>query len=875
MFWIIFLILIIISIVIISKSISLNKGIANTQDKINSFFDELEELKKDYIPYSKYMNIKNKYKKLYLYTINNSYFIEFNEFYKNLKKNIDDLNKEYINNELINQKEYFDNLFEYKIDNDQRKAILTDDDNNLIVAGAGSGKTTTIIGKVKYLLDKKNINPEEIITISFTNNAVKNFEKKLNNDDVLCTTFHKLGLNILSDNGKKRDNNKISLQKIILEYLKNDIYNNPEKLKYFITFCALYMHIPTDYENKNLGEIFEFENGYDLRTIKSKYINYNLLKKKESLSTLNNEVVRSYEELVIANYLFINGISYEYETSYKYDTSNEKYRQYHPDFYLMDYDIYLEHFGINKQGRAPQYDINEEKRYLDQIIEKRKIHQKYNTKLIETYSYNFKDHSIFNRIDEQLKKHGIKYKPLKDIELANVILYTQNEELNSFCALIKKFIRQFKGNNFKENKFDEFIEDAKKTNNNRNFLLLNLIKDIYIKYQNKLKIKNIIDFDDMINLAAEKVKNGLYNKKISYIIIDEFQDISYSRFSLIKALKEVNDLKIVAVGDDWQSIFRFSGCDLDLFVNFQKYFENPKILNINTTYRNSQQLIDLSSKFILKNKNNQLTKKITSHISLEKPVEFYYYDKDILKATQEAVKQLIKIGCKKIAILGRNTSDLKKYINIKVDEIKKEYDLSDIFNFNVLFTTIHKSKGLEYDGVIICNMLNFVAGFPNKMTDDPILNYVTLSKEDFLYAEERRLFYVALTRTKSKCILLVPVTKPSCFVDELHSIENKYITKKVIEDSEQLHNPNCPICQNGVLLSRLNSKDNSTFVSCSNYPKCKFKYKSTEIIKKPIKCPECNGYLVKRKGIYGEFYGCVNYPYCNQTLEIYDIEKDN
>ena len=374
-------------VLIILAIIPTYKYYYNLKNEINFFYQDLGELKKDYIPYSKIQYLKNNYQNLYNITNNIPFlFQRFNEYYKNLETNINRLNKEYINKELVNQKDYFEGLFEYSIDINQREAIITNDDNNLIVAGAGSGKTTTIIGKIKYLIDKKNINPNEIIAISFTKATVENFKRKLNNDLVQCTTFHKLGLDIINQNTTKKDIAKDELlTDIIHKYLKEDIYESPEKIKCFINFCALYMHMPTDTSNKNLGEIYEIESGYDLETIKSKYTNYQTLKNNHNLNTLKNEKVKSYEELVIANYLFINGINYEYETSYKYDTSTSKYRQYHPDFYLVDYDIYLEHFGINEQGRAPQYSKIEEQKYLEGIKAKRIIHKKYKTTLIETY----------------------------------------------------------------------------------------------------------------------------------------------------------------------------------------------------------------------------------------------------------------------------------------------------------------------------------------------------------------------------------------------------------------------------------------------------------------------------------------------------------
>lgn len=187
-------------------------------------------------------------------------------------------------------------------------------------------------------------------------------------------------------------------------------------------------------------------------------------------------------------------------------------------------------------------------------------------------------------------------------------------------------------------------------------------------------------------------------------------------------------------------------------------------------------------------------------------------------------------------------------------------------------TSVHKSKGLEYDGVIIANMNNFIAGFPNKMSDDPVLDYVTLSKDNYLFEEERRLFYVALTRTKSKCIVLIPILNPSIFIDELYGIGKEKINKVIVEDDERLHNPNCPICQTGILVVKNNQKNNSVFAACSNYPKCRFTYNSLDVINNPIKCPRCGSYLVKKVSKYGYFYGCINYPQCTQTA---NVEKIN
>ena len=860
-----FSILIIISIIEIAYShYKKRKEINSLEEKIREFYKELGLLSQNYIAYSEYKYLKEKYQILYkdCFLYNTEIVKTFKTYFHNIKDNIDILNEAFIERELINNKEYFDTMFNYKLDEEQRRAIITDDNSNLIIAGAGSGKTSTMIGKIKYLIEKKNVNPSEIISISFTNNAVDNFKNKLNDTRVECTTFHKLGCNIINNNSIKMDINTTLLKNTINEYLKNNIFKNESNLRNFIELYALYLHVPFTEEEK-LGETIEKEKGFDLETLKSKY------NKQKNLITLKSEEVKSYEELVIANYLFINGIEYEYEKSYEYNTADENYRQYHPDFYLKESKIYLEHFGIDKNGRTPQYNKVEERKYLDSINFKRQLHQKYNTKMIETYSYYFKNGTIIDELKKILEQNNIKQNTIDYKELYKAII-NQNisVELESFKELISKFIHIYKGNNYPEEYFNFFIEDAKKKKNKRNILLLEIIKDIYLEYQTTLSKKKQIDFDDMINLAIEKVRKGEYNKKISYIIIDEFQDVSYSRYTLIKELQAKTNAKIIAVGDDWQSIFRFSGCDLSIFVDFDKHFEAPKILKINSTHRNSQELIDIAGKFIMANKKGQIMKNLKSDLNIEKPINIYYYTTDIMNASKEAINQLIKEGCKKIAILGRNNSDLKYFIKNYHPNIKIPYDLSSVFNADVEYLTIHKSKGLEYDGIIIANMINAVAGFPNKMSDDPVLAYVTNTKDDFLYEEERRLFYVALTRTKTKCALLVPTIKMSTFVKEIKENNENKINTYITETDQTLFNPYCPKCQTGKLIIRVNKTNNNQFVSCTNYPQCNYSSGYTDIINKTIKCPTCEGFLVERSGRFGKFYGCTNYPYCKQTAQI-------
>ena len=346
-------------------------------------------------------------------------------------------------------------------------------------------------------------------------------------------------------------------------------------------------------------------------------------------------------------------------------------------------------------------------------------------------------------------------------------LEKNNKNVYTLEKLILSFIHLLKCNGHNLYSFNNFLKRIKKSiityRHNKIFLII--VLNIYLEYENYLKENNEIDFDDMIIKATETVKDKGINKKYKYIIIDEYQDSSYIRFSLIKEIINYTDSSLMVVGDDFQSIYRFSGCDLNLFLNFNKFFDNAKIMKIQNTYRNSQELIKIAGNFVMKNKK-QIRKKLKSSKHINKPIKIIYY-KDIKKEFLKLVLKIHKETTKTILVLGRNNKDV--YMILDDKEFKLEADrlvyLKDK-SIRIRYLTVHKSKGLEEENVIIINLENKILGFPNKIKDEKILNLVS-SKEKYLYAEERRLFYVALTRTKNYVYLLVPKTNQSIFVKEL------------------------------------------------------------------------------------------------------------
>ena len=307
--------------------------------------------------------------------------------------------------------------------------------------------------------------------------------------------------------------------------------------------------------------------------------------------------------------------------------------------------------------------------------------------------------------------------------ISNKDLLYFNNEITNFINLYKSY--------YNDSKYLDKI--SKKTSNK----LLKLINKIYYIYEEELYSQGLIDFNDMINLSIKLIKEKGLKRYYKYIIIDEFQDISKSRVDLIKVIKESCSSKIFAVGDDYQSIYRFSGSNINMILNFKKYFGYTKIIKLNQTFRNSYELIKVSTKFINKNRY-QIRKNIKSDKHIDKPIKIVYYLKNM------------DIKLEKILDQNMNFTILSRYNND--------------------YMTIHKSKGLEFDNVIIIKLDNT---FPNKRKNN--LNELLLPKDKYLYEEERRLFYVALTRTKNYVYLLVDKERPSIFVKELLRYGKKYI----------------------------------------------------------------------------------------------------
>ena len=879
----------------------------NFQKKFASFL-----ARNEYIAKSMYQGVLNEYQEVFAFfkALENSNLLEnyiiknhlnrnefLNKIYiiNNVEQIVKNHNNQYISLKLKQEKDYLDTILSQidshiLLDEEQRKVILNDEDYCLVIAGAGAGKTTTLAAKVKYLVERKHISPSDILVVSFTNKAVNELKEKIQkqlNIPATITTFHAIGYSIIKKEQEiKNIFNSENLYFIINDYFKKEILQDDEMMKKLLLFFE---------------EYFQIEKNHEFETLKSdpKFIEEQIHEKSKRKITVNEEKVRSFEEAQIANFLYRNGIRYIYEPEYPYCLPKSN-KIYTPDFLLIQGNkkIYLEHFGIHENGTSNRFTSQELAKYQKSIRDKIILHKQHQTKMIYTFSKYKDGKSLLSHLKNILFQTGFKFYPISNIELLRKLTNNENNSyIRRMVYLLTDFLRNFKVNGYS---YSDFEKMSNGTENVRTKLFLEIARQCYVYYENFLQRNQMVDFESMINTSysiLKKMENEGKKLSFKYIIVDEYQDISRQRFDLTKALVDVSNAKIMAVGDDWQTIYSFSGSDITLFTQFLSIMGYGDELLISNTYRNSQELIDIAGNFIQKNQT-QIHKKLISSKHIKNPIIILPYDNTwknynnkqingalfefskILLKTIELIERLNKREGKQdldILLLGRFNFDSKRIINNEYfyfDSKTGKVICKRYPKYKITFMTAHSSKGLGYSNVIVLNGKNEIYGFPAKIEDDPVMNLVTKRDKSYEYAEERRLFYVALTRAKNRVFLICPNTNPSEFLLEIKRDYKNVITFGKI--NEKVLTPNkmlCPICGYPLYYSKKKNFNKKMYICTNDEEVCGFITNNLKGGKMSIeKCDKClTGYMLvkenKKDGIV--FLGCSNFKKndgCNNTI---------
>lgn len=718
-------------------------------------------------------------------------------------------NAAFVRKELLTHIDFFDSVESRPLTDEQRKAAVVMEDRNLLIAAAGSGKSSTVVAKIGYAIRTQLCQPGEILAVMFNRNAREELEVRLarrlpgQGEQVACRTFHKLGKDIIAEvEGKQptpapwEDSPQTSAN--FIEGLIEELSHDPGFLADWVLFRTVCFR-----PNRELAQ-FKDQRDYDryLREVGEEREGH------PGILTLNGELVRSMEELAIANWLFLNGVAYEYERAYEYETADREHRQYFPDFYYPDIGLYHEHFALDDDGKAPPLFKGD---YEQGVLWKRSLHADKGTVLFETTSAMYRRGELFDVLKAELEQRGVVFRPRP----AEEILARLNQKQTRYAPILRTFITHLKANGGTEAQLT--ARAAEQRDRWRATAFLRVFTAVLRRYQDKLAAQGFIDYEDMVRRAAEYAASGRYRHPYQLILVDEFQDISRAGCALIQAMLAQNPAcKLFAVGDDWQSINRFAGADIDIMAKFDANFGVTATSYLTRTFRSNQGISDVAAGFVQANPLQYRKEVRASDKNAEDVVRIIEYarDEDVEALLAEQLDGLASLAAEREKTLA--VFILARYNHLKpanLQALARRYASS----LSIEFRSVHRSKGLEADYVIVLGMNGGSLSFPSQIEDDPLLDMVMPARESYPYAEERRLFYVALTRARHAVILFTRSSQVSRFIPEL--LAPVYRGKVRYGQAQHGVAKACPACGIGIL--REKHGPYGWFMGCSAFPACR------------------------------------------------------
>lgn len=714
-------------------------------------------------------------------------------------------NAEIMEAELRDRRDFFGKIEKRPLTDEQARAVVTYDNRVQVIAAAGSGKTSIMIARAAYAIDRGFTTPDRILLLAFNKAAAtelqQRIEKRLaaagiNATGVTASTFHAYGMKLIGDATNAKPNvapwvengqEAQMIQRIVGELRESSTAFRKDWDMYRLLFASA----PTTPDGGDAD-------GYD----RSSGTN--------GFWTMRGELVKSGGERIIADWLYLNGIEYEYERPYSVNTADASHSQYRPDFYYPDIDVWHEHWALDRFGKVP---ATFRPGYHDSMKWKRDLHSAHETKLIETSFGDIISGAGFAGLERQLTEHGLTchWDPERAIA-------TDARPLgdNDVARLVRTFMTHVKSNALNLDDLTErLVEERRNLAGYRTQLFLALYWPIHNEWDRRLRQGNYVDFEDMLLRAADHLESGTVETTYELVLVDEFQDSSQARARLVQGLVQRPGRYLLAVGDDWQSVNRFAGSDISVMTDFESWFGVGPTLQLTTTFRCPQSICDVATSFISKNPS-QLSKVVTSAQSEHGPPVQLILADDPAKALERFFSDLSDDVASGTVVPGRTGQ-------ITVDVLGRYRFDSELMpselpsNLDITFRTAHGSKGLEADYIVMPRVSAGRYGFPSGITDDPVLNLAMAAPDEYAHAEDRRLFYVALTRAIRQVTLISPRDKPSPFVTEL--LRDNLVA---VTDQDGVAKTNilvCPRCSQGTMVHRTGRY--GPFLGCSRFPSCK------------------------------------------------------
>ncbi len=735
--------------------------------------------------------------------------------------------------------------------NEQAEAVATDEDATLVLAGAGTGKTSVIVGKVAHLVRNQDVSPDEVLVLAFNRKAADEIRGRLNGDlsAAHVHTFHSFGRRVIAESESAPTISKLAEDGLALrravDAIIGELLNDPEQSKAVVDFI-IYHHAP-------YKSAFDFDTLYE----------YEEYVRDIELRTLSGVLVKSFEELEIANYLTEHGVEFRYEDPYETATATQRHRRYQPDFFLPGHDIYIEHFALDRNGHPP----TGWRGYAEGVEWKRTVHRQRGSTLVETHSWQHRQGVLLETLRRRLEEAGVRFERIPRQELVRQLA---REQTSWLAGLLATFLNHVKSIRLSS---DELGARARQTGDRRrNESFLDVFEQVRARYQKLLTDQEALDFHDLINLAAEHIREGRWKPQYRYVLVDEFQDISAGRMALLQALQGP-DVAYFLVGDDWQSIYRFAGSDVGLLRDCGDLLGHVEERTLSRTFRFADGILGPSTAFVKRNPEQTQRPLLPASEAADEGIAVVTDSSPaggMVRALQD-IEARAQGQQRTVLTLGRYRQ--------RRGELPTPPRTGPL---RVEFSTVHGAKGREADYVIVLNLNDGRWGFPSKVEDDPLLELVLppVSGRAFPFAEERRLFYVAMTRARNGAYLVTDPVQPSTFVTEL------------LRESDGLRRigelaPECPRCRRG----RLRRSQSPIYLICSGSscdhraprcPNCDSGYAlvgervasctNQACRRTPAVCPRCGlGVLRMIEGRFGPFWGCTEYrakPSCRYKKNI-------
>ena len=695
----------------------------------------------------------------------------------------------YVDSEVKRRKSFFDRA---GLDEDQKAAVVKDDAHNLVVAAAGSGKTRALTARIALLIER-GVPPERILALAYTRTAADEMEARLASqygiDDVGVMTLHSFCREVAKRSPDFKSG--VATQREQSQFIRLAAEKLASEDRAFAVKLLGFAVELNEAEEKQRQEFPSAREYYD-------YL------RQQEYETLTLQRVKSRAECEIGNFLFLHGVKFKYEAQAVWADRSLAFRDYQPDFFLPDYNVWIEHWAVDRNGEVPDWfssggAVSPSKRYRDGMEWKRGQFKKRDQKLIETFHYQWAEGSLIAELRRQLELNGV---PLSEVTMGEILRRIDEAiRRDPLYELMFSFVSKAKTNGLGIADVESRLADGNGKWSKKQRRFASLMLPIWREYEAQLKDNNMLDFNDMMNIAvgvARKEGREL-SKRYSHVLIDEFQDITDPQLELVQRLTSGTNgegVHLFCVGDHRQNVFSYAGSNVRNILEFETKFPYPEKTALSTNYRCPSNIVAASNSIMAESGFKERPVVAASSevfpIHLIEKTDNSRYEEWEFNSAKALLMQLLekKRPDEEILVLAR--------YNFRYEELRVAFP--NHLEARLRFASIHGAKGSEADYVLLLGCIGGTFGFPSAILEDDLLDTVNKRSRDKneRLEEERRLFYVAITRCKKHLYLFTSRSDRSQFLSDIDELGRTLTGGYCIRSRDRMafntKEPLCPEC---------------------------------------------------------------------------------